>query len=251
MDYTPGTAIRAVAFDANARQLAVDCGKAVKTLEDGLELMGNSRTNWHFVEMSLRQFCIFGHELNRRSGWWTDLQTGLPLKRNVGELLMLITSEISEAQENADGADDHLPEYNGWRVEYADTMIRLADFADGMKLTDQIVEVYGRIMRKTPRLLSEAKHFSYGADIVWQLCRVLEGARKNRQDVMANGIAHAIYGCLLGARYRDMNFNSTDLDARARQNFTLAEPITEKMLYNLDRADHKVANRKLEDGKQF
>lgn len=37
------------------------------------------------------------HELNRK--WWVDLETGEPKERNVGEMLMLVVSEIAEAME--------------------------------------------------------------------------------------------------------------------------------------------------------
>jgi hypothetical protein len=37
------------------------------------------------------------HEANAK--WWIDLQTGEPLKRNIGELLCLVHSEIDEAQQ--------------------------------------------------------------------------------------------------------------------------------------------------------
>jgi hypothetical protein len=41
------------------------------------------------------------HGIASESGWWTDVKTGESLigKRNVGELLCLVHSEISEAME--------------------------------------------------------------------------------------------------------------------------------------------------------
>lgn len=68
--------------------------------------------------------------------WWKDLETGLPLKRNVGELLMLATSELAEAMEGhrKNLMDDKLPHRKMFEVEIADCLIRLFDIAGGMGL---------------------------------------------------------------------------------------------------------------------
>ncbi|MGH7181735.1 MAG: hypothetical protein ACREJN_07145 [Nitrospiraceae bacterium] len=63
--------------------------------------------------------------------WWTDLTTKEPLKRNVGELLMLAVSELAEAMEGhrKDKMDDHLPEFKMFDVELVDSIIRILDMA--------------------------------------------------------------------------------------------------------------------------
>ena len=68
--------------------------------------------------------------------WWVDINTGEPLTRNVGELLMLSVSELSEAMEGhrKNLMDDHLPHRKMFEVEIADCMIRLFDIAAGMNL---------------------------------------------------------------------------------------------------------------------
>jgi len=68
--------------------------------------------------------------------WWVDLETGKPIERNVGELLMLCTSELAEAMEgHRKGlADDKLPHRPMFEVELADTVIRIFDICAGMGL---------------------------------------------------------------------------------------------------------------------
>lgn len=65
--------------------------------------------------------------------WWRDIQTGEPIKRNKGELLMLIVSEISEAMEGErkNLKDDKLPHRRMAEVELADAVIRILDYAGG------------------------------------------------------------------------------------------------------------------------
>lgn len=76
------------------------------------------------------------HSASRNAGWWHDIKTGESLKRNKGEMLMLMVSELAEAME-ADRKslqDDHLPQYDGVSVEIADCLIRIFDFVGGFGL---------------------------------------------------------------------------------------------------------------------
>lgn len=74
------------------------------------------------------------HSANER--WWIDLETGQRKERNVGELLCLIHSEISEAMEGHRKGlpDDKLPHRSMFEVELADALIRIFDLAGGMGL---------------------------------------------------------------------------------------------------------------------
>lgn len=68
--------------------------------------------------------------------WWQNPATGEPIERNVGEMLMLVTSELAEALEadRKNLKDSHLPHRDGFEVEIADALIRLFDIAGGLGL---------------------------------------------------------------------------------------------------------------------
>lgn len=82
----------------------------------------------------IRLLCEHVHEANAK--WWVDLHTGQPLKRNVGELLMLTVSELAEAMEGdrKNLMDDKLPHRKMLEVELADAIIRIFDIAAGLGL---------------------------------------------------------------------------------------------------------------------
>lgn len=83
---------------------------------------------------TLNDFASDVHLANDK--WWHDLNTGEPIQRNVGELLMLCVSELAEAMEGHRKGlrDDHLPERSMFEVEIVDTFIRLFDLAAGLNL---------------------------------------------------------------------------------------------------------------------
>lgn len=71
-------------------------------------------------------------------GWYEDSETGESLigKRNAGEQLMLMVSELAEAMEGHRKSlpDTHLEHRPMVEVELADTIIRILDFAGAHKL---------------------------------------------------------------------------------------------------------------------
>lgn len=98
-------------------------------------------------------FCCHGQA--RANGWWTELLTGRDLTstgypkiaptKNVGEMLALVHSEISEALEGHRKGlmDDKLPHRTALEVELADAVIRIFDMAGGMGL-----DVAGALVEK-------------------------------------------------------------------------------------------------------
>ena len=76
------------------------------------------------------------HKAAKAAGWWSDINTGKKIDRNVGELLCLIHSEISEAMEaHRKGLkDDKLTHRPGIEVELADAVIRIADLCGWLGL---------------------------------------------------------------------------------------------------------------------
>lgn len=102
----------------------------------------------------LRDVC---HGEARDAGWWHDLCSGESLigKRNIGEMLCLIHSEISEAMEGHRKGlqDDKLPHRPGVEVELADAVIRIADLAGAMNL-----DLGGAIAEKLAYNRSRADH---------------------------------------------------------------------------------------------
>ena len=97
----------------------------------------------------------FCHQRSVDAGWYTDAKTGQPMQRNVGEMLALIHSEISEALEGYRKKlmDDHLPDRCMIEVELADAMIRIADLAGYLNL-----DIGGAIDEKLAYNLKRSDH---------------------------------------------------------------------------------------------
>jgi len=89
---------------------------------------------FHDLRLNVANLCNRIHIENRR--WWVSLETGDPMQRNVGELLMLIVSELAEAMEGhrKNLPDDKLPHRPMIEVELADALIRICDASAGLGL---------------------------------------------------------------------------------------------------------------------
>lgn len=83
-------------------------------------------------EEAVQQIMEEVHRIAVKHGWWKG-------KRNKGECIALMHSELSEALEalrNGNLLDEHCPEFSSATVELADCVIRIFDFAEanGMDL---------------------------------------------------------------------------------------------------------------------
>jgi len=103
------------------------------TLET-VSLLGRDRTDLLILDGAITKMTKLTHQLNSR--WWRDLETDQPITRNVGELLMLVVSELAEGMEGhrKNLPDDKLPHRPMLEVELADAVIRIFDLAGGLDL---------------------------------------------------------------------------------------------------------------------
>lgn len=104
--------------------------------------------------LELNSLALQIHARNVDAGWWSTAD-GAPRARNVGELLCLVHSEISEAME-ADRKglnDDKLPHRKGLEVELADALIRIFDLAAAADL-----DIGGALVEKLEFNRTRADH---------------------------------------------------------------------------------------------
>ena len=105
--------------------------------------------NLNAAELSTLRTIIHNiHAQNRNAGWWDK-------PREVGTMLCMVHSEVSEAMEGARKGinDDHLTHRPMLEVELADAVIRIFDMAGGLNL-----DVAGAISEKLAYNANRADH---------------------------------------------------------------------------------------------
>jgi len=107
----------------------------MQTVSGNFNLLPNESIR-RFLPLYIQSLQDTCHKDQVQAGWWSDLQTGQPKERNVGELLMLIVTEVSEAMEGArkNAMDDKLSHRKMFEVELADALIRIFDLAGAANL---------------------------------------------------------------------------------------------------------------------
>jgi len=198
------------------------------------------------------------HADNVRAGWWSDLATGETLigvdergraRRNVGELLMLVVSELAEAAEGHLGnlPDDKLPHREMIEVELADAKIRLLDIggAYGLDYTRTALELLG--VCAVPELREAGHMFNVMSAltvITQQVARAMESNRKkNAPDAVLPLRSGFEVGLTLALLLIHELGWTLDLDVDGA--------VAEKRAFNASREDHQVENRKKVGGKNY
>lgn len=195
------------------------------------------------------------HTANKK--WWQYIDSGAPIKRNKGELIALIHSEISEGfdAELLGLMDDKLPHRKGGEVEQADAFIRMLDYARGFGYELDLTMVhefgFGYVAGKDERIstipTSAGNHDAVaniwialeqkGISIIHSaVSKLLEAERKGKTEKAPALICHILMSIICYCRI--MKY---DIDAA----------FTEKMAYNAKREDHTHEARKIAGGKQF
>lgn len=170
--------------------------------------------------------------------WWTCLETGNPIERNKGELLMLVITELAEACEGArkDLMDDKCPARKMEEVELADALIRLLDYAGGFDLH---ILRWDSISEKELQTVIDELSMNRAESLllIAMAVTVIYGEHQyGDRELDDSSVSHVIY--LIIAYCEKFNLD-------------LMGAYTDKQAYNLTRSDHTHEARKLSGGKKF
>lgn len=181
--------------------------------------------------------CTSVHADNVAAGWWSDLTTGERIERNVGELLMLVVTELSEAADGLAGnlMDDKLPHRQMIEVELADTAIRIFDLGGGLDLN-----IDKRFVNMGPTVLHGLYAIchtpnDYLLTIIGHVSGAMEHHRKTRPEEMGRSLAIALHGIFILGELLELDVMGA---------------VAEKRLFNKTRQDHSREARLAADGKK-
>jgi len=172
------------------------------------------------------------HTANKK--WWQDLETGQPIERNVGELLMLCVSELSEALEGdrKNLMDDKLPHRKMIEVELTDAMIRTLDIIGGLHLTVPSVSAIRTGWRK-----------NVAENLLIIVSSYIEAYEEYELRDSINGNIHF--------RYSLARSLVLIIELAEHLGLDIMGAYEEKMAYNAVRHDHSVEGRKSANGKKY
>lgn len=187
------------------------------------------------IQEDVRHLIQVCHGLAAERGWWLNPATGEPVDREMGELLMLCVSEISEAMEGARKSkpghimlDDKLPHRPMIEVELADCVIRLADLAGGKRLN--MVPEYA----VSDMEVVQADFDVFPRNVPAALFVVVRDLASSAMPSVR--VARALVRCLVLGQ-------ALGLDVPGA--------VAEKLVFNHSRPDHDLKNRAAVGGKSF
>ncbi len=171
-------------------------------------------------------------EQNKAIGWWDDPD------RCIFQTLQLVSTEFAEATEGErkDLMDDHLPHRKMGEVELADAFIRVLD------LGGRYGWLHTGLDWAHPGVMDvdsiAGKHFMLNVALVdfGAMLKLLDQSGRDAKRLINQKYAVLINSIVLVAEFQDYDIESA---------------MTEKLTYNLTRADHKRENRTKEGGKSF
>lgn len=175
------------------------------------------------------------HEAN--SKWWHDLETGVRLRRNLGELFMLVVSELSEAMEGhrKDLMDDKLPHRKMAEVELADALIRLLDIAGSPEYRTHLDEGHRYLYRWSDNFASNLFLIIMRLRSVL-VNRAFSAPLLNEGPHVKACVNIAVHGVI---------------ELAAREHMDIWGAFEDKMRYNSTRADHTREGRMEAHGKKY
>lgn len=185
----------------------------------------------------IARLCTEIHADNVAAGWWSDLRTGERIERNVGELLMLVVTELSEAADGLAGnlMDDKLPHRQMVEVELADTAIRIFDLGGGLDLNIGAAYDARRSYVWEHAFRSADRPVAFLLAIIGHVSGAMEHHRKRRHDGIGYSLAYALHGIFILGELLELDVMGA---------------VAEKRAFNKTRQDHSREARLADGGKK-